>query len=162
MLLHFTAKSGYSTIKWTDYAKLRDNVQHHIEGTLPSGAFEMLHRIEEAVDSGGTTLEAYRLHHELIKAWYGLAKRAPQEMAIGNRTLAIVLGLFARTVGRHTLPVTEVGLQLPNNEAGYLCNCFRDTFRMLFALTATAQPGDVITVTRVGYTKPNDKDQAAA
>jgi hypothetical protein len=149
MLLHFSARLGSITVPWHLFATLRDNIQHHVEHTTPSTAFAMLHAIERAVDQGSVEVDAQQLHQELLQAWYALAKCDSREIAVGGRTLAILLQLRERPILRRTVPVFELGRAVAAAPGGYLCNFFRGTFARLFSVTTNTKPGDRIKIMRV-------------
>ena len=72
-------------------ALLRDNVQHHLEGGVPSGAFPAIHALADAPwESGPVAVNPAVLSSELGVAWPELRDLPIESLAISIRTRAIV------------------------------------------------------------------------
>ena len=72
-------------------ALLRDNIQHHLEGGIPSGAFPAIHALADAPwDSGPVSVSPVMLIFELEAAWPELRDLPTESLAISIRTRAII------------------------------------------------------------------------
>lgn len=90
MSLSFSGPNGSVEQRWIVYALLRDGVQHHLEGGTPSPEFEALHSIGQALGGKRVLVPARKLHEELTRARAALSGRPIQDLAISNRTHAVI------------------------------------------------------------------------
>jgi len=102
MSLTFVGPKGSAEHRWIEFALLRDNVQHHLEGGTPGDGFATLHRITEALGGKEVELSAADLNAELTKAKDALAKRPVAELAISTRTRSVVERLWPIPPGAET------------------------------------------------------------
>jgi hypothetical protein len=79
-------RGAHCTVRtnWSDYALLRDNVQHYLENGAPSERFTALHGIERAV--GPSELSALRRYLDVISRVPRLSR--DEEIALGERIQA--------------------------------------------------------------------------
>ncbi len=106
MSLSFITPRGSLERRWIEFALLRDNVQHHLEGGVPSAAFTNLHRITEALGGKELELPAKALREELLKA-EPLLKRPVAELAISMRTRTVVERIWPIPPGAETKLVKD-------------------------------------------------------
>jgi hypothetical protein len=99
-------------VDWSQYALLRDNVQHYLESGPGQTSFTALHAVERAVDGGVAPLSALELRRELQRAWSALANMPLAESAVSLRTRAILCGLGLPPV-RGTFKANLSGWSLP-------------------------------------------------
>jgi hypothetical protein len=92
MKLVFRGARGAVWTSWSDYALLRDNVQHYVERGVPSERFAALHAIERAVDGRVELLDAARLRGEVLSGCDALGELALSDSAVSLRTRALLSG----------------------------------------------------------------------
>jgi len=151
--LLLTGPSGSGRISWNAYAMLRDNVQHHLEGGVPSARFRALHALERAVDRGTHRVDAARLRGEIMGAWYGLVKLGVDEAAISFRTRSIMTGCPTPPVRRGTARPRLTGWNLPISASSDEPSLVRHVLGLVVTvlrITETAVDGDVVVVQRQG------------
>ena len=61
MSLSFTSTRGAIECRWIEYALLRDNAQHHLEGAISEASLEALHAPAAALGGGPVQLDARAL-----------------------------------------------------------------------------------------------------
>lgn len=134
---------------WTDYALLRDNVQHFLEKGGVTDRFAALHGIERAVDEGAALVPAAKLRGEVLRAWCSLWQVQLTDAAISLRTRALMTGALGSSV-RGTLVARQAGWPLPVGlEAGRVPEAAWHFVEGVLSLTDTAVDGDVLEVRRV-------------
>jgi hypothetical protein len=147
---------GGVSIDWSDYALLRDNVQHFLEGGHPSARFAAIHALEQAIDSGRTVVDAPRLRGEVLGACYGLRNLDLQDCAVSLRTRARLTRCNAPPLRRGTARAAATGWSLPaKSGTGPVLEHLRRLVASLLAVTETAVDGDRIVARRAGTRRPN-------
>jgi hypothetical protein len=99
--LSFISPRGSLERRWIEFALLRDNVQHHLEGGVPTPAFTHLHSITEALGGKELLLPAKAFREELLKA-EPLLKKPIAELAVSLRTRTVVERLWPIPPGAET------------------------------------------------------------
>jgi hypothetical protein len=137
-------------VEWTQYALLRDNVQHYLEFGQPQNSFTALHGLERAVDDGRGRVRARELRQEVQGAWDGLAGLKLDQSAVSLRTRAIMTGCDQAPQVRGTVVASLAGWELPirgpaSQPVRELLHGFVDV--VLF-LTEDATDDDDLTVAR--------------
>jgi hypothetical protein len=102
MSLSFVGPKGGAEHRWIEFALLRDNVLHHLEGGTMGTAFPTLHRITDALGGKEVELNAAELNAELVRAKEALAQRPASELAISTRTRSVVERLWPIPPGAET------------------------------------------------------------
>lgn len=113
MRLMILGTQGMRSCSWATYALLRDNVQHYIEGGLPSERFRALHDLERAVDEGVVRIDAARLRGEVLRARCVLEQLQLGRAAVSVRTRAVLTGSRNRPRARDTVLASAAGWALP-------------------------------------------------
>lgn len=113
MSLSFHGPKGTIEQRWIYYALLRDCVQHHIEGGKPTGDFECLHSMSEALVRHRVTVPAAKLKDELTRAKAALGGRPSSDLAISLRTRAVLSLRWPPPDERETVLVREWGGSIP-------------------------------------------------
>lgn len=147
MSLTFQGPGGAFERRWIVYAMVRDNVQHHLEGGVPTQAFSALHALADALSRGEVSVPAAKLHAELTQA-LELLERPIDELAVSVRTRAACSLLFPPPTLRATALVSEEDWTLPFPIAGAetLGDVFGSLVEELLRVTAGATPNDVLRV----------------
>lgn len=113
MMLLLQTRKDTRNVQWSEYALLRDNVQHYLEFGQPENSFTALHALERAVDGGRGRTRARELRHEVQDAWIGLAGLKLEQSAISLRTRAILTGCEQAPQVRGTVIARLAGWELP-------------------------------------------------
>jgi hypothetical protein len=147
MSISFTGPKGWIEQRWIVYALLRDNVQHHIEGGTPTGKFQSLHSIAEALGGKEVKVPAGPLHEELLVA-RPLLGRPIEDLAISLRTRAVLSLHWPPPERRETMRVTEWGGTIPliSVTAKTLDDVFGHLLEGLIRITEEAPEGTVVDV----------------
>lgn len=149
------------SIDWSDYALLRDNIQHFLEGGQPSARFRALHALEGAVDTGKAAVDAARLRGELLGACYGLRKLELRDGAISLRTRSLVTQCPTLPKRRGTTRAAAAGWSLPTGDSGgALLRHLQRLVATLLAVTETAVDGDRLTVRCAAAARAPWRDRA--
>lgn len=152
--MHFivTISERSHRLEWRDYAILRDNIQHYIEGGAPSADFECLHGFERAVDEGQHRVNAVALRAEVQRAWYELRRVHVCHSAISRRTHAIVAELPVLPLERSTRrrELAERLRTVPGREAMRLQEVVEPFVTGILRVTQNAQQGDELLIRREG------------
>jgi hypothetical protein len=152
--MQLAIRSAHGTVKthWSDYALLRDNVQHYLENGAPSERFAALHGIERAVDGHFAVLDAARLRGEVLGAWFALKKLDLESSAVSLRTHLILSGSVPPPHATGTLLATRAGWELPvtAGREQALGEVLRPLVAAVLAVTETAVDGDKVVVSREG------------
>jgi hypothetical protein len=99
---------------WALCTVLRDNVQHHLEGGLPSGSFPALHALADRCwEAAEVTVVAAQLRAELTQAWELLCGLRVERMAMGIRSRAALTGAAAVPKMRGTVLLRLTGWKSP-------------------------------------------------
>ena len=142
MQLAFRNTQGTVRTNWSEYALLRDNVQHYLENGAPSERFAALHAKERAVDGQVAVLDAARLRGEVLGAWYALKKFDLESTAVSLRTHLLLSGLLPPPRVRGTLLAARAGWSLPVTESeqslGEVCGASSRRFLQLRRPRSTA------------------------
>jgi hypothetical protein len=138
---------------WREYALVRDNVQHFIEGGEPSRRFAALHGMERAVDAGSATVDAAQLRGEVLRAWYALSGVPAANAAVSLRTRVILTGNARGPARRKTAAAAPLGWSLPVALAPgeRVAEGGKRFVATVLALTQDAVDGDTIEVRREGH-----------
>jgi len=88
MSLSFIGPQGSFERRWIVYALMRDNVQHHLEGGVPTPHFAAVHGLGEALSSGEVRVGARALRDELSRV-EPLLVRPIADLAVSVRTRAV-------------------------------------------------------------------------
>jgi hypothetical protein len=159
MQLAFRNAQGSVRTSWSDYALLRDNVQHYLENGAPTERFAALHGIERAVDGRHAVLDAARLRSEVLGAWFALKKLDLESSAVSLRTHLVLSGSVPPPRVRGTLLAARAAWELPVSVGSEqpLGEVLRAFVAAVLAVTETAVDGDRLVVSRerVG-SKAND------
>jgi hypothetical protein len=154
MQLVFQSRNGSRYVDWSQYALLRDNVQHYLESGPSQTSFTALHAVERAVDGGVAPLPALALRRELQRAWSALASLPLADSAVSLRTRAILCG-FGLPPVRATFNARLNGWSLPvEGDAGDPLRKHLETFvESVLALTDGVSTHDRVLVCRVDDTQ---------
>jgi hypothetical protein len=149
MQLVFQSGNGSRCVAWSQYALLRDNIQHYLESGPGQPKFTALHAIERAVDGDVAPLPALELRRELQRAWSALASMPLAESAVSLRTRAILCG-FGLPPVRGTLKARLSGWSLPvEGDAGDTLHKHLRTFvESVLVLTDGVRAHDRVLVCR--------------
>jgi hypothetical protein len=135
-------------VEWSQYALLRDNVQHYLEFGQPQNSFTALHGLERAVDGGRGRIRARELRQEVQGAWDGLAELKLEQSAVSLRTRAIMTGCDQAPQVRGTVVARLAGWDLPVH--GPASQPIRELLRgfvdVVLSLTEDATDDDELTV----------------
>ena len=148
MSLLFHGPKGSAEHRWIDYALLRDNVQHHLEGGSPAGAFTHLHAVADALGGRVVSLPAAEIHAELDRA-RALLTRPVSELAISTRTHAVVSYAWPPPAEQRTRLVKDESTPLPSltGRETTLADVFGSLLDDLMRITDGAAAGQQLTVT---------------
>jgi len=148
MSLLFSGPKGNVEERWVVYAALRDNVQHHLEGGMPSEAFGVLHRVTEALGGGQTDLSATNLRACALRVKDELCALPIEQMAISARTRAVISMTWPLPDKRETCLVADWGGTIPflRGDESTLGDVFGDLVDALIRITEEAGGGDVVEV----------------
>jgi hypothetical protein len=104
---------------WQLCTALRDNVQHYLEGGLPSGRFPAVHTLADRCwATAAVTVPAAQLRTELEEAWPVLNVMTIDRMAISIRSRAALTGNMKAPTARGTVLLRLTGWKLPLKLAG--------------------------------------------
>lgn len=149
MSLSFSGPAGAIEQRWIVYALLRDNVQHHLEGGVPTAEFAALHGVTGALGGGVVQLPAVELRREILRA-ASLLSLPIAELAISLRTRSVLSLTWPLPDRRETMLVREGGGAIPLHglvtSAGTLSELLGGFVERLIAITAGAAEGDVVEV----------------
>jgi hypothetical protein len=140
------------SVEWSQYALLRDNVQHYLEFGQPRNSFTALHTVESAVDGEQRRVRAQELRQEVKDAWEALAGVTLEQSAVSLRTRAIMTGCEQAPQVRGTVVARLAGWELPvRGSAGQpLRELLRGFVEVVLSLTANAGREDDLVVQREG------------
>lgn len=149
-MMHLLLKSRNDSrrVNWSQYALLRDNVQHYLEFGQPQSAFTALHAFEMAVDGARWRMRAKELRHEVQGAWEGLADLKVEQSAVSLRTRAIMTGCEQAPQVRGTIVARMAGWELPVNAPARqsVRELSRDFVEVVLGLTENVTDDDELTV----------------
>lgn len=138
---------GEVRVDWADYALLRDNIQHFVEGGKPSQNYRATHSIERAVDEGRALVDGSRLRGELLGACYKLRRIHLQDAAVSLRTRSLVTRCHARPEKRGTARARFTGWRLPTRkQSGSLVRYLNPFISSILSVTRTTVDGDRLSV----------------
>jgi hypothetical protein len=154
MELIFRSRYGTARLDWSQYALLRDNVQHYLESGPGQARFEALHAVEHAVDGEPTRVNALGLRSELQRAWAALAELALSRSAVSLRTRALLTGCDRAPLVRGTVVAKLTGWSLPlvADDAQLLRDRLAAFVEALLGLTECAVANDDVLVVRASHT----------
>lgn len=137
-------------VEWSQYALMRDNVQHYLEFGQPQNSFAALHGLERAVDSGRGRIRARELRQEVQGAWDGLAGIKLEQSAVSLRTRAIMTSCDQAPQVRGTVVARLAGWELPVHGAASqpVRELLRGFVDVVLSLTEDASEDDELTVAR--------------
>lgn len=147
MSLTFIGPSGTIERRWIVYAMLRDNVQHHLEGGRPSGEFDALHGMADALLYGETTVSAATLSNEMSRL-LPLLEKPISELAVSNRTQAVQHFAFPLPQNLETCLAAQIEWRptYPLQGASTLGDVIGNIVAELQRITAQAGLDDVVKV----------------
>lgn len=90
MSLSFTSTRGAIECRWIEYALLRDNAQHHLEGALSEAGLEALHAPAAALGGDPVQLDARALADALREVERVVLPMPIERLAISDRTRAVL------------------------------------------------------------------------
>jgi hypothetical protein len=134
---------------WTLFSLLRDNVQHHLEGGMPSGQFPAVHAVAYLIGAGGSVkVSARQIRDEVRWVFGGLRCRPVRELAISIRTAAVLANAWPLPAVRGTTLVRVAGWPVPESlaEATTLGGAFGRIAFDLARITEQATKGDQVSV----------------
>lgn len=148
MSLQFVGPGGSFETRWLSYAILRDNVQHHLEGGLPSARFQALHQIATALGRRGVRVNARSLHQELLEIERLLPSRPFEELAVSPLTCAVLFLRWPPPAENHTYLARESlpGLELLLGSPSTLGEIFGHLSGSLLRITHEAREPDLVEV----------------
>lgn len=148
MQLLLRSRRGARRVEWSQYALLRDNVQHYLEFGQPQTSFAALHALEFAVDGGPARTRARELRQEVQDAWVGLAGLNLEQSAVSLRTRAIMTGCAQAPQVRGTVVARLAGWELPvfGSQSQPVCELLRGFVDVVLALTENAAEDEDLTV----------------
>ena len=148
-------------VEWSQYALLRDNVQHYLELGSPQNSFTALHTVESAVDGERRRVRAQELRQEVQDAWDGLAGVTLEQSAVSLRTRAIMTGCERVPQVRGTVVARLAGWELPVQGLAQqpLRELLRGFVEVVLALTQNASREDDLVVEREGPVGWGQSDQ---
>jgi hypothetical protein len=146
MSLLFHGPRGAIEQRWIFYALLRDNVQHHLEGGRIGDSFSALHQMALALGGKPTSVSAAELRRELERVEKELVSRPISQLAISNRTRAVISLAFPIPDLESTTLVSDWGGTV---EAAAGAKTLGDIFGYFVTalLRITDQPGPAALVT---------------
>jgi hypothetical protein len=97
---------GYAKVAWSDYVRLRDDVQEQLENGAPSERFSSLHALERAFGARFALVEAARLRREVLDAWQALQVEPISSVLDGDQA-RLAAQRFLRAVLTSTEEVGE-------------------------------------------------------
>jgi hypothetical protein len=150
MQLIFRSRRGSSTIDWSEYALLRDNVQHYLESGPGRTLFAALHAVEHAVDGEARNVSALELRRELQRAWVALGDLKLEQSAVSFRTHAILTGCDQPPPVRGTVLAKVIGWPLPvvGHDEQLLRSHVANFIGALLTITERSEITDDVRVTR--------------
>jgi len=156
MQLIFKSPRGETLLDWSEYALLRDNVQHYLESGPGQTAFAALHAVERVVDGVPGSVSAVGLRRELQRAWSALADLKLAESAVSLRTRAILTGCDRPPAVRGTVIARQTGWSLPvvGEDDQPLRAHIGSFVAALLTITECAATTDDVSVTRAGVSAP--------
>lgn len=114
MIVSFTGPRGGFSTGAEQVLLFRDNVQHHLQGGLPSRTYPAIHRIADVTGpQGGTNIPAGDLWDEVSRAFQSIRSVERRELAMSIRTRAILTNARALPAVRGTALVRLTGWHVP-------------------------------------------------
>jgi hypothetical protein len=137
-------------VEWSQYALLRDNVQHYLEFGQPRNSFTALHAVEIAVDGERRRVRAQELRQEVQDAWNALAHVTLEQSAVSLRTRAIMTGCERAPQVRGTVVARLAGWDLPVQGLAHqpLRELLSGFVEVVLSLTENASKEDDLVVER--------------
>jgi len=137
-------------LDWSEYALLRDNVQHYLESGPEQARYDALHAVERAVDGEPSQVNALGLRNELERAWSALAGLTVAQSAVSLRTRALLTGCERAPAVRGTVVARLTGWPLPlvADDTQPLQARLATFVESLLTITARATPTDDVYVAR--------------
>lgn len=147
MSLAFFGPKGSFETRWIVYALLRDNVQHYLEGGMPTDRFAEIHQIGEAMLKDRVKLGAQRLHGQLEQAKAALLHRPASDIALSGRTRAVLSALWPPS-SEETSVIGKAALTIPLLHSGIrtMADAFGHLVDELLELTQGAGASDQVEV----------------
>jgi hypothetical protein len=119
MIILFSGPCGGFRMGAKQVLLFRDNVQHHLQGGVPTPGYPLIHTIADAVSLAATTsVSATVLWDEVSHAFERLRHIDHRELAVSVGTLAIVTNVPALPAARGTALVRLTGWRVPVASAG--------------------------------------------
>lgn len=119
MIIRFSGPLGGFRTGAEQVLLLRDNVQHHLQGGVPSPEYPRIHAMADVVFAAGpATFPAADLWSELTRAFRRLEHLEYRELAMSIRTRAILTHTRALPAVRGTALVRMTGWRVPMATAG--------------------------------------------
>jgi hypothetical protein len=148
--LIFKSRNGTAILDWSEYALLRDNVQHYLESSPGDARYDALHAVERAVDGEPSQVNALGLRRELQRAWPALAGLTLSQSAVSLRTLAFLTGCDRAPPVTGTAVAKLTGWPLPvvADEPQPLQARLATFVESLLTITARARPTDHVYIAR--------------
>jgi hypothetical protein len=113
MKLVIESPRGTTQVAWSDFALLRDNVQHYLESSPDAQRYVNIHAFERAVDRGSAVVDALQLRSEVQRAWDGLKGLELGDSAVSLRTRAILTGCAEAPPVRGSVLARHAQWELP-------------------------------------------------
>ncbi len=143
MKLIIESSRAVAEVDWSDFALMRDNVQHYLESAPGTQRYPNIHAFEQAVDNGSSNVDALQLRSEVQKAWDGLRGLGLRESAVSLRTHAILMGCDPPPI-RGSVIATQAVWELPvravDNES--LQNAVKSFVAAVLDVTDYAEEGE--------------------
>lgn len=119
MIIRFSGPSGGFPAGAEQALLFRDNVQHHLQGGIPTPGYPLIHTIADAVCLAATTsASAAGLWDEVSHAFQRIRHLEYRELAMSIRTRAILTNTPVLPAVRGTALVRLTGWQVPMATAG--------------------------------------------
>lgn len=147
MKLIIESPRAVAQVAWSDFALMRDNVQHYLESAPGTQRYPNIHAFERAVDNGSADVDALQLRSEVQKAWEGLRGLGLSESAVSLRTHAILMGCEPPPI-RGSVIATQALWELPVPAADdeSLQNAVKSFVAAVLDLTDYAEEGECLRV----------------
>ncbi|MEO8181869.1 MAG: hypothetical protein ABI895_23795 [Deltaproteobacteria bacterium] len=147
MSMTFVGPAGSVERRWIVYAMLRDNVQHHLEGGVPTPKFEALHQLGDALWRGKVSVSASQLRAELVEVT-AILSRSMDDYAVSLHTRAVCSCLLELPSRRRTdlAKLLEWTVPFPLEGAVTLADAFGSLHEELLRITEGATTSDVVDV----------------
>jgi hypothetical protein len=144
MIVHFTGPRGGFGIGAELILLFRDNVQHHLQGGIPSPGFARLHRVADVVSPpSAERVPASELWEDVSVGFARIRNVERRELAMSIRTRAILTRTPVLPAVRGTALVRLTGwrVPVPTIDAPYLGDLFAGLVTRLAALTSSGRVG---------------------